>query len=67
MDAATRQSAALVENSTHATHGMAEQAGLLAEAVARFHLDDGHGDPAVMRRVREIAKGSEPFPDRKGI
>ncbi len=67
MDAATRQNAALVEDSTHATHGMAQQAGLLAEAVARFHLDDSHGDPAVMRRVREIAKGSEPFPDRKGL
>ena len=67
MDAATRQNAALVEESTRATHGMAEQAGLLAEAVARFHLDEGSDNPAVMQRVREIGKGSDPFPLGKGI
>ncbi|HDS1041046.1 TPA: methyl-accepting chemotaxis protein [Stenotrophomonas maltophilia] len=55
MDAGTRQNAALVEDSTHATQDMAAQAALLAEAVARFHLHEGDGNPAVMQRVRQIA------------
>ncbi|WP_303639049.1 methyl-accepting chemotaxis protein [Stenotrophomonas tuberculopleuritidis] len=55
MDSSTRQNAALVEASTHATADMAEQATLLAAAVARFHLHPGEGDPAVMQRVRQIA------------
>ncbi|WP_459061977.1 methyl-accepting chemotaxis protein [Stenotrophomonas sp. PSU-St15] len=55
MDASTRQNATLVEASTAATHGMAEQAQLLAAAVARFHLNGGDDNPAVMQRVRQIA------------
>ena len=52
MDANTRQNAALVEDSMTATHAMEQQAAVLAEAVARFHLDDGQA--AVMHRIREI-------------
>ncbi|OBU68570.1 chemotaxis protein [Stenotrophomonas maltophilia] len=55
MDANTRQNATLVEESTHATQDMAEQANLLAAAVARFHLHEGDGNPAVMQRVRQLA------------
>ena len=55
MDANTRQNATLVEESTLATHGMSEQASQLAAAVARFHLQEGEGNPAVMQRVRQIA------------
>jgi len=53
MDVNTRQNAALVEESMTATHGMAHQAGLLAEGVARFHLDDGQ--TSVLQRIRQIA------------
>ena len=53
MDVNTRQNAALVEESMMATHGMAHQAGLLAEGVARFHLDDGQ--TSVLQRIRQIA------------
>ena len=52
MDATTRQNAALVEASTLATHGMAEQAGLLAEAVARFHLSERGFDPRSVELAR---------------
>ncbi|RRU03240.1 methyl-accepting chemotaxis protein [Stenotrophomonas sp. 278] len=58
MDAGTRQNAALVDASRQATQGMEEQAGILAEAVARFHLHDAASPLAVMQRVREIADAS---------
>ncbi|GAB3049188.1 methyl-accepting chemotaxis protein [Stenotrophomonas tumulicola] len=55
MDATTRQNAALVEESTQATHAMADQAARLAEAVARFRLQDQQDDAAVAQRLHEIA------------
>ncbi|WP_312315715.1 methyl-accepting chemotaxis protein [Stenotrophomonas sp.] len=58
MDAGTRQNAALVEASRQATQGMEEQAGTLADAVARFHLHDPASPQAVMQRVRQIADAS---------
>ena len=56
MDVNTRQNAALVEESMTATHGMEHQAGLLAEGVARFHLDDGQ--TSVLQRIRQIASAN---------
>jgi len=54
MDATTRQNAALVEASTEATHGMGEQAAQLADAVARFHLDDSN--VVTLHRLRQLAE-----------
>ncbi|WNH51902.1 methyl-accepting chemotaxis protein [Stenotrophomonas oahuensis] len=58
MDAGTRQNAALVDASRQSTHAMEEQAGTLAEAVARFHLHDPASPLGVMQRVRQIADAS---------
>ena len=58
MDAGTRQNAALVDASRQSTQAMEEQAGTLAEAVARFHLHDPASPLGVMQRVRQIADAS---------
>ncbi len=55
MDVGTRQNATLVEASRQATQGMEQEAGVLAEAVARFHLHDPASPLGVMQRVRQIA------------
>jgi methyl-accepting chemotaxis protein len=55
MDVGTRQNATLVEASRQATQGMEQEAGVLAEAVARFHLHDPASPQGVMQRVRQIA------------
>ena len=55
MDANTRQNATLVEQSSEATQGMAEHAARLGEAVARFRVQAGPGDMAVLQRLRELA------------
>ncbi len=58
MDTNTRQNATLVEDATHATHAMSQQASELAQAVSRFQLAESSDDDAqaqLLQRMRRLA------------
>ena len=50
MDRVTQQNAAMVEETTAASHTLAHEARLLAESVARFDIGDSKAVPTSARR-----------------
>jgi methyl-accepting chemotaxis protein len=60
MDQVTQQNAAMVEESTAASHSLTQEADELASLVARFHLSEGAGAPATEARPRTAKHGGAP-------
>ncbi|MDR7029697.1 HAMP domain-containing methyl-accepting chemotaxis protein [Rhizobium rosettiformans] len=60
MDQGTQKNAAMVEQSTAASHGLAQQAGQLMQLMAQFKTDEGgqHASP----RVAPAAPAAQPQP-----
>ena len=56
MDQGTQQNAAMVEQSTAASHGLAREAEALFQVVSQFRIDAG-GSAA---RISDVHRGSEP-------
>jgi len=50
MDRVTQQNAAMVEETTAASHTLAHEARLLAESVARFDIGEAAAAPNLARR-----------------
>jgi methyl-accepting chemotaxis protein len=58
MDQITQQNAAMVEESTAATHSVSKDTQALSSMIARFHIGEGTGGRAVgATPIRAIAKG----------
>ncbi len=54
MDQVTQQNAAMVEQSTAASHALARETEELSRLLARFQVEEAHASPAAGRRLRAV-------------